>query len=162
MRRTAVSSLALIAVVGACTSHESSPRNAGSVAASPPVSTVGRDSTKPADVVRQYYDAIDARDFAAAYALWGQNGQASGQSFQQFAAGFDKTAHVHATIDDSVRVEGAAGSQYATVPVTVDAKLRDGTEQHFAGTYTVRRAMVDGATPAQQHWHIYKAELRGR
>ena len=120
------------------------------------------DSTQPSEVVRRYYAAIDARDFAAAYALWGQDGRASGQSFQEFAAGFGKTAHVHATVGDSVRVEGAAGSQYATVPVTVDATLREGREQHFTGTYTMRRAMVDGATPAQRRWHIYKAALRER
>ena len=117
---------------------------------------------QPSEVLRRYYAAIDARDFAAAYALWGQDGLGSGQSLQEFASGFDKTARVHATVGDSVRVEGAAGSQYATVPVTVDATLREGGEQHFTGTYTMRRAMVDGATPAQRRWHIFKAALRER
>lgn len=118
-------------------------------------------STQPADVVQRYYDAIEAKDFAAAYALWGEDGKASGQSLQQFAAGFANTTRVRATIGDSVRLGAAAGSQYATVPVTIDATLRDGRRQHFTGTYTVRRAMVDGATAAQRRWHIYKADLHG-
>jgi hypothetical protein len=161
MRHLAVRSLTAIAVVAACACRESRPRLAESSAASG--LAAGRaDSSQPADVVRRYYAAIDARDFAAAYALWEQDGRASGQSFQEFAGGFDKTAHVHATIGDSVAVEGAAGSQYATVPVTVDATLRQGGEQHFTGTYTVRRAMVDGATPEQRRWHIYSAALRER
>lgn len=120
------------------------------------------DSVQPADVVRQYYAAIDARNYPAAYALWGQEGQASGQTLPAFERGFASTEHVRAIVGDSVRIEGAAGSQYATVPVTVDATLRDGRAQHFTGTYTVRRAMVDGATPAQRRWHIYKADLQER
>ena len=66
-----------------------------------------------------------------------------------------------AAIGDSISIEAAAGSQYATVPVTSDAVLRDGSQQRFVGTYTVRRAMVDGATPEQRAWHIYSAKLRG-
>lgn len=145
----------------ACARQESTPRVPDSNATS--ASTAVRaDSTQPAEVLRRYYAAIEGRDFAAAYALWGQDGRASGQSLEQFAAGFDKTTHVDATVGDSVRVEGAAGSQYATVPVTVDATLRGGGEQHFTGTYTLRRVMVDGATAAQRRWHIYKAALRER
>lgn len=120
--------------------------------------TQAPDST-PAAIVRRYYAAIAAHDYDAAYALWGQNGQTSHQSRTQFAAGFAQTANVHVTITDSVRIEGAAGSQYATIPVAVDATLRDGSMQHFTGTYTLRRAMVTGASEADRRWHIYSAEL---
>jgi len=58
------------------------------------------------------------------------------------------------------RMEGAAGSQFATVPVVIDAVLRNGQAQHFEGTYTLRRALVEGATPEQRRWHIYAAEMR--
>lgn len=122
--------------------------------------SVEPDSASPADVVRRYYAAIDSGNYAAAYALWGQQGQASGKTRQQFAAGFAQTARTDVQVGDSVRLEGAAGSQYATVPVTVDAVLRNGTRQHFTGSYIIRRAMVDGATPEQRRWHIYKAQLR--
>jgi hypothetical protein len=125
-------------------------------------SAVGDGNTSPADVIRRYYDAIQRRQYDAAYALWGQSGQASGKTRAQFVNGFGETVQTSATIADSVRVEGAAGSQYATVPVTVDAVLRNGTHQHFVGTYTVRRAMADGATPEQRRWHIYTAHLQQR
>jgi len=120
------------------------------------------DSNTPAQIIRRYYAAIDSGNYAVAYELWGQRGQASGQTREQFAAGFAQTARVRATVGDSVRVEGAAGSQYATVPVVIEAALRSGERQRFTGTYTLRRAMVDGATAEQRQWHIYKAELRKR
>jgi hypothetical protein len=126
----------------------------------PPNAAAADTSTTPARVVRNYYAAIQARDYDAAYSLWGQSGQASGKNRAAIAAGFAQTAEVHATVSDSVQMEGAAGSQYATVPVIVDAVLRTGAHQHFEGTYTLRRAMVDGATPEQRRWHIYSAELK--
>lgn len=114
------------------------------------------------DVLRRYYAAIDAHDYDAAYVLWGQNGTASKQSRAQFAAGFAQTAHVRATMSDSARIEGAAGSQYATIPVAVDATLRNGRTQHFVGAYVLRRAMVTGASEADRRWHIYSARLTAR
>lgn len=113
-----------------------------------------------AEVVRQYYQDIQNHDFDAAYARWGDSGRASGKTRDAFAVGFANTASVVATVSDSGSIEGAAGSQFVTVPVRVDATLRNGTPQHFAGTYTLRRVMVDGATPEQKRWHIFKAELR--
>ena len=121
--------------------------------------TLPADST-PAGVVRRYYAALQSHDYDAAYAFWRDGGKASGQSRAEFAKGFAQTASVRVSVGDDVRVEGAAGSQYATVPVTVDAVLRDGRRQHFEGTYTLRRAMVDGATAEQRRWGIYRAELR--
>lgn len=118
--------------------------------------------TTPSDVVQRYYAAIQAGDYRSAYELWGNGGQSSGQSRREFAAGFAQTARVRVTLTDSTRIEGAAGSQYATVPVRVDAVLNDGREQQFTGTYTLLRSMVDGATPEQRRWTIYRADLRER
>ena len=57
--------------------------------------------------------------------------------------------------------DAGAGSVYQPVPVTIDAELADGTRQHFAGTYVVRRVnAVDGASAAQRRWHIDSAKLR--
>jgi hypothetical protein len=119
----------------------------------------GNSDTVPSAILRRYYAAINAHDYDAAYALWGQSGKASRQSPVQFAAGFAQTASVRVTIADSAHIEGAAGSQYATIPVSVYATLRDGHTQHFTGTYTLRRAMVTGASEADRRWHIYVAEL---
>ena len=57
--------------------------------------------------------------------------------------------------------EGAAGSIYQTVPVTVEATTDTGARQRFAGNYVVRRVNgVDGATAAQLRWHLGSATLR--
>jgi hypothetical protein len=117
-------------------------------------------ATDPADVIRRYYDAIGNAQYVTAYALWEGSGRASGQRRGEFASGFAQTERTIASVGDSVRVEGAAGSQYASVPVTVDAVSRGGTREHFTGTYTLRRSMVDGATPEQRTWHIYSAHLQ--
>src|SRR5690606_20502225 len=39
-------------------------------------------------VLRDYYAAIGARDFTRAHAMWSDGGKASGQTLEQFAAGF--------------------------------------------------------------------------
>jgi hypothetical protein len=125
------------------------------------IESQGGDTTAdPAGVVRRYYEAIQNGKYDAAYALWEGSGKASGQTLAEFASGFAQTERTTASVGDSVSVEAAAGSQYATVPVTVDATLRGGTHQHFVGTYTLRRAMVDGATPEQRSWRIYSAHLQ--
>jgi hypothetical protein len=57
-------------------------------------------------------------------------------------------------------MEAAAGSRFIQVPVTIEATTRDGGTQRYSGTYTLRRAMVDGATPEQRAWRIASASLR--
>lgn len=124
---------------------------------------VALDSTGPAgavDVIRRYHDAIDAGDHAAAYALWAQDGTASGQAYPAFAAGFAQTARSGVEITGPVVIEGAAGSSYAEVPVRVRATTRSGGQQRFEGSYVLRRVNdVPGATPAQLRWHIHAARL---
>lgn len=111
-------------------------------------------------VLRDYYAAINARDFARAYAQWSDQGRASGQSLQQFADGFADTDGVSVQLGAAGPVEGAAGSRYIEIPATVDARQRDGRMQRYAGTFTLRMTVVDGAMPAQRIWHIAAADLR--
>ena len=115
-----------------------------------------------AQVVQRYYAAIQQRDYRTAYLLWADSGRASGQTLEQFVAGFAQTDQAKVTIGDDVRVEGAAGSQYATVPVQVEAVLGNGQPQHFAGTYTLRRSLVGGAASEQRTWHIHSANVAPR
>ena len=156
--------LAMILVLTAgCRSRESNTQN--STTASSTVARQRVDDRKIvadsiAEVVRRYYASIQSHRYDDAYAIWSDSGKASGQTPTSFAAGFGQTTSVRVTIGDSVHVEAAAGSQYATVPVTVDATLRSGERQHFAGSYTLRRSLVDGASPEQREWRIYSADLR--
>lgn len=110
--------------------------------------------------VERYYALIEARDYPAAYALWGENGP-PGQTPAQFAAGYARTATVRATVAPPGRVESGMGQSWVTVPVQVEARLTDGTRQRFTGRYVVSRVNdVPGSTPAQRRWHLRNARLR--
>jgi hypothetical protein len=130
--------------------------------ASAPIPTATVSASDPGEVLREYYAAIQKRDYDRAYSLWADGGRASKQTRAQFAAGFAETSKVSIAVSDSTHLEGAAGSRYLTVPVAVDATLSDGRHQHFVGSYVLRRAMVDGATAEQREWRIYSARLKSR
>jgi hypothetical protein len=56
-------------------------------------------------VIRDYYQAINDRDFERAYHEWGDNGAASNQSFDQFRQGYDQTDHVVVEIGQPSRID---------------------------------------------------------
>ncbi|KUM41348.1 hypothetical protein [Pseudomonas sp. EpS/L25] len=112
-----------------------------------------------AAVVQRYYRALDARDYGTAWQQWGDDGQ-PGNSYERFRQGYAKTRSVGVTLGQLGPVEGAAGSLYVSVPVTVNAQLSDGRRQTFTGTYQVRRVNdVDGASAEQRRWHLDSAKL---
>ena len=113
-----------------------------------------------ATVVRIYYGAIDAGEYERAYQLWSGGGRSTGQSAAEFAGGFASTTGVSVQTGTPGRIEGAAGSRYVTVPVTIQASHEDGSNHRYAGTYTLRRAVVDGASDDQRSWRIDSADLR--
>jgi hypothetical protein len=110
-------------------------------------------------VVRAYYDAINRKAYDEAYRLWGRGGEASGKTYEAFAHGFSGTESVKADIGPPSRIEGAAGSRYVTVPVAIQATGAGSRTVRFAGTYTLRLSVVDGATPEQRTWHIDSAQI---
>ena len=111
-------------------------------------------------VIGEYYAAIDAGSYARAYALWSDGGRASKQTPQQFADGFADTEQVVATLGEPGRVDPGAGQRYIQVPVGITATASDGTVRRYAGTYTLHRTVVDGATAEQRAWRISSADLR--
>lgn len=111
------------------------------------------------DAIQRYYDAINAHDYGAAWALWGKDGTGNPeQTFDEFVKGFASTRRTHVEIGAPGAIEGAAGSLYVTVPVTVDAVLDNGRRQHFTGSYVLRQPNR-GVAPSQG-WHITSATLR--
>lgn len=107
-------------------------------------------------VVRAYYAAVEARDYRTAYRLW--HGP---YTLAQVQAGYADTAHVTVTPIPPFEADGGAGSIYAEIRVRVDALLKSGRRQHFAGSFTLRRVNdVDGSTAEQRRWHIIGAKLR--
>ncbi|WP_145010357.1 hypothetical protein [Pseudomonas oryzihabitans] len=113
-----------------------------------------------AAVVERYYRALAARDYGTAWQQWGVDGR-PGHSYRKFRQGYARTRSVQVTLGQLGPVEGAAGSLYVSVPVTVTARLADGTRQTFTGTYQVRRVNdVDGASAEQRRWHLDSAKLQ--
>ncbi|HJR74220.1 MAG TPA: hypothetical protein VJ806_11340 [Luteimonas sp.] len=111
-------------------------------------------------VVRDYYDSINSRSFARAYSLWSDDGRSSGQTPEQFAAGFTETAKVEVEIQPPGRVDAAAGSRYIEVPIAISATRNDGSVRKYVGAYVLRRAVVDGASAEQRAWRIGSADIR--
>lgn len=112
-----------------------------------------------AAVVKRCYQALDARDYGTAWQLWGIDGQ-PGNSYEKFRQGYARTRSVEVTLGQPGPVEGAAGSSYVSVPVTVRALLVDGTRQTFSGRYQLRRNNdVDGASAEQRRWRLDSAKL---
>ena len=156
--------LALVLVLGCGRSQP----DAGAVKQSPPPPA---DRGAPADTLREptreeateliraYYEAIDAKRYRDAYACWARQGEASGLTFQRFEAGFAHTDSVRVEVGRASDIGAAAGSRYITIPVRVVARSGD-TIETFAGTYTLRRSVVDGATREQRLWRIERADIR--
>jgi len=111
-------------------------------------------------VLRDYYAAINARDYPRAHRLWADNGAASGQTAVQFADGFSQTQGVSIDVKAPDDQEAGAGQRYLRVPVSLTAIHRDGSVHRFAGSYVLHRSVVDGATPEQRSWRIQSANLR--
>lgn len=111
-------------------------------------------------VMRDYFGAINAGDFARAHALWSDGGNASGQTAQQLAESYAATNGLSVSVDAPSRIAAAAGSRYIEVPVAISATQRDGSLRQYVGSYTLRRSVADGADADQRAWRIVSTELR--
>ncbi len=111
-------------------------------------------------VIRDYYSAIARRDYEQAYLVWEGEGAASQQSFEQFRQGFVNTESTAVEVGEPGRVDGAAGSSYIEIPVSITATTTSGTQQQFRGSYALRRVNdVTGSTLEQRRWHFYSAKI---
>jgi hypothetical protein len=150
-----VLALALLLLASGCQESSSPVSRAGAGPTSARADAAG----VAANVIRDYYSAINERRYEDAYRLWGSGGAASGQTLETFRDGFASTTSVEVTIGIPGPIEGAAGSRYVEIPVRIAAVAKDGLRQSFSGTYTMRRAVVDGATPEQRAWRIHSARV---
>jgi Protein of unknown function (DUF4232) len=84
-----------------------------------------------AQVVRDYYAAINRRDYPTAYAFFGAQMQ-QGQSADNFAAGFATTQE-----DDLHIYAIAPNGDQSVVTITLLAHTSDGKTQRYTGTYSI-------------------------
>ncbi|MHB8646822.1 MAG: DUF4232 domain-containing protein [Thermomicrobiales bacterium] len=84
-----------------------------------------------AQVVRDYYTAINRHDYRAAYALFGIQMQQN-QSSDDFAAGFAMTQ------GDDLHIRAIAQNGDQTViTIILNARETNGDTQHYTGSYTI-------------------------
>lgn len=110
----------------------------------------------PESALQGYYAAIDQHALAQAFTYWSGNGQASQQTFEQFATGYAHTASATIALGKG-QGQGAAGSVYTDIPSVVHATTSDGSQQTFCGTYTLRRSNVPPFD--KLGWHIEGAKI---
>lgn len=156
MRPISVSLLAL--ALAACQQQEPAPAPTATPA-SPlavlPSAVPPSTSRDPQDVLFAWAKAVSVKDWATAYGYWGDHGAASGMTLDQFKASWGKLAQPDLEIGKG-RQEGAAGSSFYSVPVTII----DGARK-IPGEVVLRRSNdVPGATSEQLRWHIESTTLR--
>ncbi|MFB6553640.1 hypothetical protein [Streptomyces sp. NPDC056405] len=91
------------------------------------------DGNGPEATVTAYFEAINNRDFQAAWELGGKNLDAD---YDHFVAGFETTER------DEVTVTGTTGDE---VSLTVVAWETDGSRTTYEGTYTVTDGVITSA-----------------
>lgn len=102
--------------------------------------------------------AMEDRAFGAAYALFGDYADRTGQSAADYSASFNDYRTVHVAIGDGAS-DGAAGSTYYQVPVTLSGTRQGGGTYLREGMMTLRRVNdVPGARPAELRWHLERLE----
>lgn len=110
-------------------------------------------------VIQSFYNAISRQEYARAWSYY-EDGQGVGP-FDTFQAGYASTATVSVAYGQ-VSSEGAAGSTYYTVPVSLDAVSTSGKHSYFAGCYTLRLANPQiQAAPPFKPLHIVSGKLKG-
>jgi len=115
------------------------------------------DRSTAVSVIQSFYNAVTRKEYARAYSYY-EDGQGV-DPFDKFQAGYANTASVSVAYGQ-VGSEGAAGSTYYTVPVSLDAVSTSGKHSYFAGCYTLRLANPQiQAAPPFRPLHIVSGHL---
>jgi hypothetical protein len=112
----------------------------------------------PEQVVANYAALLEQRKFDEAFALWDPG--AAGITREQFARQFADYKTIDAEVGDVAPPEGAAGSIYDDVQLTLTGDKKDGSPYTVTGPVTLRRVNdVPGSTAEQRRWRIVKTVL---
>ena len=107
-------------------------------------------------VVQRYASLIEGGKIAEAQTAWGKGIEQGVLAPARLAA----LHGVHFEVGKPYDQEGAAGSSYIMVPLTLTATDKAGKPIRYAGPITLRRVNdVDGASAAQLRWHVVQGEL---
>jgi hypothetical protein len=113
---------------------------------------------KPQQVAGKFADLLTQRRFGDAFDY--VDGSAMGTGEKAFEHRFADYKTIDAAVGKIGPTEGAAGSLYSTVQLTLSGNKNDGTPYAMTGPVTLRRVNdVPGSTAEQRQWHIVKMEL---
>ena len=131
--------------------------NAQALAAPAPATQQAGARPSPSDFIARYAALLQAHNFGEAYKLLDPSMGVTEQQFEKRLSGY-KT--IKADVGNVGPVEGAAGSLYDTVQLTLTGEKTDGTPYKVTGPVILRRVNdVPGSTPEQRQWRIYKMDL---
>lgn len=103
---------------------------------------------------------IELREFDQSWNLLGPDAKAD-WSKAQFNAQFQSLTDLFVTFG-SGRMEGAAGSQFYALPVSITGQTSQKSARTLRGELILRRVNdVAGATPEQLNWHVSDLSLDG-
>jgi hypothetical protein len=115
------------------------------------------DRSDAASLVRSLYNAINRKEFARAWAYFGDTKPA--RDFASFVEGYEGTRAVK-VLTGAVSSEGAAGSTFFSVPVAILATGADGQDNVFGGCYTARLVSPQLQEQGFQPLHLEKGTLK--
>lgn len=138
---------------GSSEGHSMESRAAAPAAARQP--TLDPRSTEAAEnLVRGFAALLNSGRFEDAYMLLGPEAAPR----RSFETALRPVQRLHVTVHAASNPEGAAGSIYVSVPLTLSG-TEDGRPVRRSGTAVLRRVNdVPGSTEAQRHWHIERID----
>ncbi|MBK9713492.1 MAG: hypothetical protein IPO81_19660 [Kouleothrix sp.] len=139
------------------TAPPATPTTAPTAAPTPQPESAYDNLSDPISLLASLYSAINLKDYQRAYGYWQTP---PSPTLDEFARGYADTASVELIVGPPPRYEGAAGSQYASIPTVLVSSQVDGSRQLFAGCYVARRAnpAIEGA-PKDGAWHLNQATI---
>jgi hypothetical protein len=115
------------------------------------------DRSNPATLIQSFYNAVNRKEYARAWDYYGDEKPAN--DLATFAEGYETTAQVN-VITGNVAMEGAAGSAFYYLPVSIVSFAPDGSDSVFSGCYTFRLADPSIQEPPFRPLHIEKGTLK--
>lgn len=117
-------------------------------------------STSPRTVLTHYFKAIGAGRFDDAYALWRPQSNQAPASAAELKSHYADISAIDVKITGKTHTEGAAGTVYATVPVTVSEQTRSGDKRTQTGQCVLARSNnVPGSAKQDRQWHLHSCDL---
>lgn len=110
----------------------------------------------PVSLLASYYDAVNRQEYRRAWEYW-ENPPSS--SYEEFVTGYGETAHVLLVVSPPTHIEGAAGSQYVSIPTLLISTHIDGSQHNFVGCYVARRANPDIEGAPADGWLLFSATV---